>query len=64
MNDAISLSKEELLLCERLRSLRMSGMADAFEAQMLDPNADLVPFMERFGSIVNNEWQIRYNKKV
>ncbi|MCC8067104.1 MAG: ATP-binding protein [Clostridiales bacterium] len=63
MNESISLNKEELLLCERLRSLRMSGMADAFETQMLDPNADLVPFMERFSSIVNNEWQIRYNKK-
>lgn len=58
-----SLSKDEILLCERLRSLKMSGMADAFEAQMMDPNADLSPFMERFSAIVNNEWQIRYNKK-
>lgn len=29
----------------------------------MDPNADLVPFMERFSTIVNQEWQIRYNKK-
>ena len=58
-----SLSKDEILLCERLRSLKMSGMADAFEAQLMDPNADLSPFMERFSAIVNNEWQIRYNKK-
>lgn len=58
-----SLSKDEILLCERLRSLKMSGMADAFEAQMMDPNADLSSFMERFSAIVNNEWQIRYNKK-
>ena len=57
------LTHEELLICERLRSLRMSGMADAFESQMLDPNADLAPFIERFTEIVNHEWQIRYDKK-
>ena len=39
MNENLSLTHEELLICERLRSLRMSGMADAFESQMLDPNA-------------------------
>ena len=33
-------------------------MADAFESQMLDPNADLAPFIERFTEIVNHEWQI------
>lgn len=34
MNENLSLTHEELLICERLRSLRMSGMADAFESQM------------------------------
>ena len=63
MNENLSLTHEELLICERLRSLRMSGMADAFESQMLDPNADLAPFIERFTEIVNHEWQIRYDKK-
>ena len=58
MNENLSLTHEELLICERLRSLRMSGMADAFESQMLDPNADLAPFIERFTEIVNHEWQI------
>ena len=52
MNENLSLTHEELLICERLRSLRMSGMADAFESQMLDPNADLAPFIERFTEIV------------
>lgn len=57
------LTKEEIALCERLLSHRLSGMADAFGPQLLDPNADLAPFMDRFSTIVNQEWQIRYNKK-
>lgn len=57
------LNTEELLISERLRNMRMSGMADAFEAQIQDPNADLSSFMERFSDIVNTEWQLRYNKK-
>ncbi len=59
-----TLTPEEVLLIERLRRLRMSGMADAFEAQALDPNADLSSFMERFSAIVNTEWQMRYDKKL
>lgn len=58
-----NLNAEEIALCERLRSLKLSGMADALETQLMDPNADLVPFTERFSTIVNQEWQIRYNKK-
>lgn len=58
-----TLNADELLLCERLRSLKMSGMAEAFGAQLRDPNADLAPFIERFSEIVNTEWQLRYNKK-
>ena len=38
-------------------------MADALEDQLQDPNADLIPFMERFTRIVSHEWQIRYDKK-
>lgn len=63
ITEDISLTNEEILLCERLRSMKMSGMADAFEEQLLDPNADLVPFLERFSQIVNHEWQMRYDKK-
>ena len=60
MRGDITLNHEELIICERLRALKMSGMADAFEDQMLDPNADLVPFIERFTKIVDKEWQLRY----
>ncbi len=57
------LNNDEILLCERLRSMKLSGMADTFATQMQDPNADLRPFMERFTEIVNQEWQNRYDKK-
>ena len=63
MSDMVRLTHEEIMICERLRSMRLSGMADAFESQMLDPNADLTPFMKRFTDIVDHEWQIRYDKK-
>ena len=58
-----SLTPEELQLIERLRYLKMSGMVEAYEAQLDDPNADLSSFQERFTEIVNHEWQIRYDKK-
>ena len=53
MKTDLSLSAEEILLCDRLRSMKLSGMADALETQLTDPNADLSPFMERFSAIVN-----------
>lgn len=58
-----SLNTEEAIMFERLRSLKMSAMAEKFANQMQDPNADLVPFFERFSEIVNHEWETRYNKK-
>ena len=64
MMPSTTLNAEEIVICERLRSLKMSAMADAFETQLKDPNADLAPFMERFTSIVNHEWQTRYDKKL
>ena len=53
----------EIITCERLRQMKMSGMADAYQKQMNDPNADLASFEERFASIVEQEWQTRYEKK-
>ena len=58
-----TLTAEELLISSHLRTMRLSRMADAFEKQMLDPNADLAPFMDRFRRIVSEEWDARYNKK-
>lgn len=58
------LKPEEQNISSRLREMKMSGMAEAFERQVLDPNADLVSFLERIAELVNTEWQIRYNKKL
>ena len=58
-----TLTAEELLVSSHLRAMRLSKMAEAFEKQMLDPNADLSPFMDRFSRIVSEEWDARFNKK-
>ena len=31
-------------LCQKLRSMRLSGMADELEKQANNPNTDLIPF--------------------
>lgn len=66
MNTIINpdLKPEEQAISTRLREMKMSGMAEAFERQVLDPNADLLSFMERITELVNTEWQIRYDKKL
>ena len=38
-------TKEELQVTSRLRQMKLSGMADALENQLRDPNADLAPFI-------------------
>lgn len=57
------LTKDQNLLMDRLYKLRMSGMAEALEKQLLDPNTGLEPFETRFSDIVNYEWNQRENKK-
>ena len=59
----LNISVTEAVICSKLRSMRMSGMAEAYEKQLDDPNADLVPFGDRFSKIVEYEWQLRYQKK-
>ena len=58
-----SLSTDDMILSSKLRQMKLSGMADAFENQMQDPNADLSSFVERITEIVEAEWQLRYDKK-
>jgi len=59
-----SLASEQNVLCSRLRQMKLSGMADAFEAQIENPNSDLDSFEPRFEAIVNHEWELRFNKKL
>ena len=58
-----SLSADDMILSSKLRQMKLSGMADAFENQIQDPNADLSSFVERITEIVDAEWQLRYDKK-
>ena len=59
----ISLTTEELVIIDRLKQMKMSGMAEAYEEQIKNPNFDLSGFYERFSKIVNYEWELRFNKK-
>jgi len=63
MNYNNTFTNEQNLLCERLRQMKLSGMAEAWEAQLMNPNADLTGFDARFEAIINYEWQLRFNKK-
>jgi len=40
---------------EKLHSLRLTGMAEAFEQQMMQPAAQELAFEERLGLIVDQE---------
>jgi DNA replication protein DnaC len=48
---------------ERLSSMRLTAMAQAWEAQNRDPNLQKLSFDERFGMLVDAEWLSRYNKR-
>lgn len=59
----INLTAEEMVIVDRLKQMKMSGMAEAYEEQIRNPNSDLSGFYERFSNIVNYEWELRFNKK-
>ena len=63
MDNYKTLTPGQVQICDRLRQMKLSGMAEALEQQLLDPNADLCGFDERFETIVNYEWEMRFNKK-
>lgn len=47
---------------ERLRAMRLSGMAEAFATQMEDTGAAQLSFEERFSLMVDHEWLARQNR--
>ena len=57
------LTKDQNLLMDKLYKMRMSGMAEAFENQLMNPNSGLESFETRFSEIINHEWSGRENKK-
>ena len=64
MIDKPSLSIEDYEICNKLKSMRFSGMAEALEEVLADPNAELLPFREKIQRIVDAEWDLRYTKKL
>lgn len=62
MKDQLTI--EDYEICNKLKNMRFSGMAEALEEVFLDPNADLLPFHEKVRRIVDAEWDLRYNKKL
>jgi len=49
---------------ERLLSLRLTGMAEAFSAQLQDTGYHDLSFEDRFGLLVEQEWLHRQNKRL
>lgn len=64
MTEKVCLSTADYELCNKLKSMRFSGMAQALEELFSDPNADLLPFREKVGRLVDAEWELRYTKKL
>jgi len=48
---------------EKLRTLRLTGMADAFQEQLTKPLPDL-DFESRLGFLIEREWLLRENRKM
>lgn len=61
---AKALTIEEYELCNKLKSMRFSGMAAELERVFADPNADLMAFNDKIQRIVDAEWDLRYTKKL
>jgi len=48
---------------EKLRSLKLSGMAEAFSEQLQRPMPDL-DFEDRLGLLIDREWYLRENRRL
>ena len=49
-------------MIEKLAAMRLLGMAEALKAQEQDPSARELSFMERFGLLVDQQWNWRENQ--
>jgi len=49
---------------ERLRAMRLRGMADALTAQQQQPELQALAFEERLGMLVDQEWMDRQNRRL
>lgn len=49
---------------QTLRELGLNGMADAYQAQLQDPDLHALSFDERLGLIVDREWSARQTRRL
>src|ERR1700745_2685188 len=49
-------------MIEKLAAMRLLGMADGLKAQEQDPSARELSFLERFGLLVDQQWNWRENQ--
>jgi len=49
---------------QTLRDLRLTGMADAYEAQLHDPKVNALSFDERLGLLADQEWSRRLTRRL
>ena len=63
MMDTMIANTTYMDLCTKLRSMRLSSMADTLEQQLANPNSGLKTFDERITEIITAEWDTRYSKK-
>ena len=63
-SNTVSLSMNDYELCNKLKNMKLSGMAEELENILKDPNSDLIPFKEKLEKIIDNEWNLRYSKKL
>ena len=49
---------------DKLYHLKLSGMAEAFKEQIGRPDMKSLTFDDRFGFLVDREWDVRQNRKI
>ena len=49
-------------MIEKLAGMRLLGMVEALKAQEQDPSARELSFLERFGLLVDQQWNWRENQ--
>ncbi|MGH2627509.1 MAG: ATP-binding protein, partial [Anaerolineales bacterium] len=49
---------------QTLRDLRLTGMADAYAAQVQEPELQTLSFEERLGLLVDREWSARQSRRL
>ena len=49
---------------EKLYSMKLNGMADAFKEQMMQPDMDELSFEERFAFLVDQHWTWKEDRRM